>query len=72
MARSSIVINLFDGKPKNLILWKRESDGSLSWKYIKPHSAIGKSPQLDMIKSFYSAIGVPTYIFDLQKKKFVG
>lgn len=72
MAKSSIVINLFDGKPKNLVLWKRESDGNLSWKYIKTHSAIGKSPSLDTIKAFYTAIGVPTYTFDLQKRKFVG
>ena len=72
MARSSIVINLFDGKPKNLILWSRKPDGNLSWKHIKPHKAIGESPQLATIVAFYSSLAVPTYIYDLQKRKFVG
>lgn len=72
MPKSSVVVNVFDGKPKNLIRWERKPDGKLSWKYIKQPKQLGSNATIELIKAFYTAIGVPTYIYDLNERKFVG
>jgi hypothetical protein len=72
MPKSSIVVNVFDGKPKNFIRWERKPDGELSWKYIKKPKQLGSNAGLEVIKKFYTAIGVPTYVYDLNKRMFVG
>ena len=72
MPKSSVVVNVHNGKPKNLIRWERKANGELSWKYIKTPKAIGSRANAELIQSFYMAVGVPAYIYDMNQKRFVG